>query len=211
MVPSMNTRALPYIMGALCIIPVGGTLYRSAEIVLTGHWAFEFSPEMVDRLPLFIHGIAMLAFLVGGAVQFSARIRTQRPQLHRRLGRVAGMGAILGGLSGIWMTLLHLEISTPLLLAGRLLFGSAMAGFAVLAIHAAMQRRVQDHRAWIIRSYAIAFNAASFPVFYLPVVLIVGEPSPLLDDTFQVAGWMLNLSIAEKFFINRPTRKGVPA
>lgn len=211
MVMSMNTRALPYIMGALCLIPVGGTLYRVGEIILTGHWSFEFNPQVVDRLPLFIHGVAMLAFLVGGAVQFSAKIRASRPKLHRTLGRIAGVGAILGGLSGVWMTLLHLEISTPLLLAGRLLFGSAMAVFAILAIRAAMLRQFVDHRAWIIRAYAIAFNAATFPIFYLPAVLILGEPSPLIDDTFQVAGWMVNLFIAEKFFIHRPIRKGVSA
>lgn len=211
MVFSMNTRVVPYVMGALCLIPVGGTLYRVTEIMLTGHWSFEFNPEVVDRLPLFIHGLAMLVFLVGGAIQFSSKIRAKRPNLHRKLGRIAGTGAIIGGLSGVWMTLLHLEISTPLLLAGRLLFGSAMAIFMVLAIRAAMQRRFTDHRAWVIRSYAIAFNAATFPLFYLPVFLILGEPTPIIDDALQVAGWMINLAIAEKFFINRPTRKGVLA
>lgn len=211
MVPSMNTRALPYVMGALCLIPIGGTLYRIGEILITGHWSFEFDPAIVDRLPLFIHSIAMLAFLIGGAFQFSTRIRSKRPQLHRRLGRVAGLGAIFGGLSGVWMTLLHVEISTPLLLAGRLLFGTAMALFMVLAIRAAMQRRFAQHRAWVIRAYAIAFTAATFPLFYLTAILFLGETTPLLDDTLQVAGWMINLFIAEKVFIPRPTRKGVPA
>lgn len=211
MVISMNTRTMPYVLGALCLIPLGGSLYRLGEIILTGHWSFDFNPEIVDRLPLFIHGIAMLTFLLGGAVQFSSRIRASRPSLHRVLGRIAGMGAIIGGLSSIWMTLLHLEISTPLLLAGRLLFGGAMTVFMILAIRAAMQRRFADHRAWVIRSYAIAFNATLMPLFYLPLILIYGEPSPLIDDAIQVAGWSLTLAIAEKTFISRPIRKGVTA
>jgi len=202
---------MPYIIGTLCLIPIGGTLYRLSEIILTGHWSFDFNPELVDRLPLFIHGVAMLAFLVGGAVQFIPRIRTKHRTLHRVLGRIAGVGAIIGGLSGIWMTLLHLEISTPLLLAGRLLFGSALMGFTILAIRAAMKKRFVEHRAWIIRAYSIAFAAATLPFIYLPLFLIFGEPTPVLDDAIQVAGWMINLAIAEKFLINRRTRKGVPA
>jgi len=209
MVISMNTRALPYVLGTIMLIPVGGTLYRLGEIIHTGHWAFDFNPEFVDRLPLFLHGIGMVLFLVLGALQFSTKRRIKRPDLHRTQGRVAGFGAILGGLTGVWMTLLHPQISTPLLLAGRLLFGSAMVIFTVLAIHAAMQRRLANHRAWIIRAYAIAFNAGSFPLLYLPVVALLGEPSPVLDDALQVAGWMINLAIAEKFFIKTPIRKGV--
>ena len=211
MVFSMNTRAMPYIMGALILIPVGGTLYRMGEIILAGQWALTFSPETVDRLPLFIHSIAMLTFLVLGIAQVTPGIRARHPGLHRTLGRIAGAGAILGGLTGVWMTLLHLEISTPLLLAGRLLFGSAMALFTIFAIRAAMKRNFTEHRAWIIRAYAIAFNAASFPLVYLPVVLVLGELTPVIDDAFQVAGWMVNLALAEKFIINRPARKGALA
>ena len=211
MVLSMNTRAMPCVIGALCLIPMGGTFYRLGEIILTGHWSFDFNPEIVDRLPLFIHGIAMLTFLLGGAIQFMPRVRARRPKLHRTLGRIAGLGAIIGGASGIWMTLLHLEISTPLLLTGRLLFGSALIVFTVLAIRAAIQKRFAEHRAWIIRAYSIAFAAATVPFIYLPLFLIFGEPAPVLDDAIQIAGWMINLAIAEKFLINRPIRKGVPA
>ena len=209
MVISMNKKALPYTLGALILIPLGGTLYRLGEIILTGNWSFAFNPEFVDRLPLFIHGLAMLAFLVLGAVQFSPRLRMTRPNLHRTLGRIAGIGAIVGGISGIWMTLMHLEISTPLLSVARLFFGSSMAIFTVLAIRAAILKRISEHRAWIIRAYAIALNAGTFPLFYLPVILIFGEPTPLLDEAFQVTGWMLNLTIAEKFVIGRNRSLGV--
>lgn len=208
---TMNNKAMPVVLGTLILIPLGGTLYRLSEIVLTGQWGFEFNPEIVDRVPLFLHGLGMILFIMIGAVQFSTRQRMRNPARHRRMGRIAGFGAVLGGVTGIWMTLLHPDISTPLLMAGRLLFGSAMVVFTGLAIRAAMQKRRSDHRAWIIRAYAIAFNAGTFPLFYLPAVLILGEPFPILDDALQVAGWMINLAIAEKFLINRPIRTGVPA
>lgn len=211
MVLSMNTRTLSFALGAVCIIPIGGTLYRLAEIVLTGHWAFDFNPAHVDRLPLFLHCLAMITFLVLGAFQLSNKFRVNSPKRHRILGRIAGFGAIIGGLTGVWMTLLHLEISTPLLLAGRLLFGSAMALFIVFAIRAAIRRDFRTHRAWVIRSYAIALNAGTLGLIYLPVVIIFGEATPLVEDAIQVAGWMINLAVAERFFINRPIRYGVTA
>ena len=73
MAMSMTTRTMPFVLGALCIIPVASTLYRLAEIIITGHWSLHFNPEVVDRLPLFIHGITMLMFLVFGAFQFCRR------------------------------------------------------------------------------------------------------------------------------------------
>ena len=211
MAMSMTTRTMPFVLGALCIIPVASTLYRLAEIIITGHWSLHFNHEVVDRLPLFIHGITMLMFLVFGAFQFLPPIRHKGPKLHRLLGRLAGTGAVLGGLSGVWMTIAHSEISTPLLFAGRLIFGTAMAAFALFAIREAMHRNFVSHRNWIIRSYAIAFNAASMPLFYLPFILIIGEPIPIIDDAFQVAGWIINLVIAERFFTTRPVYQGVQA
>lgn len=210
MVFSMNTRAVPIILAALCIIPLGGTLYRLAEIITTGVWRFNFNPELVDRLPLFLHGIGMALFLVLGALQFSPKLRVKRPNLHRTLGRTAGVGALLGGVTGIWMTLAHLEISTPLLIAGRLLFGSAMIGFTVLAIRCAMNRDFITHREWIIRAYAIAMAAGTLPFVFFPVFLIFGDPSPILDDVIQIAGWMINFAIAE-VIIKRTRHKPTPA
>jgi hypothetical protein len=199
----VNNRNLPYVLGVLCLIPLGGTLYRLTEIVMSGQWRFNFSPEAVDRLPLFIHALAMMAFLGLGVFQLSGRLRTKRPAVHRSLGRIAGMGAIIGGASGVWMTLMHLEISTPLLITGRLFFGSAMAVFTILAIQSAIQKDFASHRAWIIRAYAIGINAATLPFVYLPIFLIVGEPTPIVDDAIQVAGWMINLAIAERFIVGR--------
>ena len=109
---SMNNRAMLFVLGALFIIPVAGTLYRLVEVIIEGHWSFRFNPEFFDRLPLFIHGVTMLMFLVFGPMQFLPAIRQKGPKLHRALGCLAGAGAVLGGLSGVWMTLAHNEIST---------------------------------------------------------------------------------------------------
>lgn len=206
MATSMTTRIVPAALGFLCLIPLGGTLYRLGELTLTNDWGFHFAPAEVDHLPLALHGVGMILFLILGMVQMNTKFRMRRPDLHRKLGRIAGMGAILGGLTGIWMTLLHLEISTPLLVVGRLVIGTAMTAFVILAIRDAKARRIQSHRAWMLRAYSIAFAAATLPFVYFPFFLIFGEPSPLLDDTIQITGWVLNLAIVE-IYLRRNTRK----
>ena len=208
---STTRRPMPYILGAFCIIPVGGTFYRLAQIIQEGQWWPRFNPMVVDNFPLFIHGVSMVIFLVLGALQFSVTGPFAQRQLHRILGRIAVLGAVIGGLSGVWMTLAHVEISSPLLLIGRLFFGTAMAAFAIFAIWEAMHRNLISHRNWIIRSYAIAFNAASLPLLTLsisPVILIIQDPAPIIEDAIHLLGWIINLIVAEKFFVRRVINKG---
>lgn len=62
---------MPYILGAFCIILVGGPFYRLAQITQEGQWWPRLNPVVVDNFPLFIHGASMVIFLVLGALQFS--------------------------------------------------------------------------------------------------------------------------------------------
>lgn len=69
---SMTNRTMLFVLGALFIIPVAGTLYRLVEVIIEGHWSFRFNPEFVDRLPLFIYGVTMLIFFGFGRDAISA-------------------------------------------------------------------------------------------------------------------------------------------
>ena len=86
-----------------------------------------------------------------------------------------------------------------------------MAAFTIFAIREARRRKFVSHSNWIIRSYAIALNAASKPLLYLPIVMIIGQPVPIIDDVLKVAGWIINLVVAERIFINRAVYQGVQA
>ena len=112
MVISMSTRSVPYVLATFCIIPVADTLYRRTEIIRADQWLLDFNPAVVDNLPLFILGIGMIIFLVLGALQLSVTSAFRRIRLHRVLGRFAGLGAVIGGLSGVWMTLFRLLVGS---------------------------------------------------------------------------------------------------
>ena len=114
---------MPYFLGAFCIIPVGGTFYRLAQIIQEGQWWPRFNPEVVDNFPLFIHGVSMVIFLVLGALQFLVTGPFAQRQLHRILGCIAVLGAVIGGLSGMWMTLAHVGLARRYCLLGGFSLG----------------------------------------------------------------------------------------
>ena len=74
-----------------------------------------------------------------------------------------------------------------------------------LGLRAIRQRRVADHRAWMMRSYAITLGAATQTVLLLPVFLLFGPPQGLLVDLVFISAWGVNLAVAE-WVIRAPQR-----
>ena len=208
-----TARLLPYLLGIACVIPVGAGLYRAGELLWSWNWTLHFVADSVDRLPLFVHAITGLTFLALGAVQIVTGTRRTRRNWHRKAGRFTAISGILAALSGISMTLIHPEISGPLLHYSRLFFGVLWIVFLVLAIEAILVRDIHRHHANVIRAYAIAINAGTIPFVYLPVLWLFGQPAPIFDEAIQVAGWIVNLLAAEWIIRRglRASRLALPA
>ena len=203
---SVNTRALPVFLALACLVPTVFGGYRVAALIWQWDWALQFSKVHVDNLPLALHAFFAVTFLLLGAFQLLPGFRNANFVRHRLIGRLTVVMGLLGAASGIVMTLIHTDISGPLLYAGRILFGAMWATFLVLAVRAIMARNIPAHRAWMMRSYAVALNAGTLAFIYLPIMLVFGEPSPLIDEIIQVAGWIVNLSVAQ-WFIRRGTKR----
>ncbi len=145
---------------------------------------------------LMVHVAGAATALLLGPVQFSSGLRTRFPPLHRWIGRTYAVSCLIGGASGF---LLALGASTgPISTLG---FGSlAMAWIftTVLAWRRAMQRRFTDHRAWIIRSFALTLAAVTLRL-YLPLSSLL----PIhFDDAYRAISflcWVPNLLIAELY------------
>ncbi len=208
---SVNTRVLPIFLGLACLVPGGAGVYRAGDLLLKWDWALDYAATHVDNLPLFIHVIFAVTFIVLGAFQLLPRFRGRHPRWHRKSGRIVALSGIGGAMTGVWMTLNHPDISGPFLFYGRLIFSSLWAVFILLAVRAILMRQIARHRAFMIRAYAIAINAGTIPFFYLPFLAIYGEPGQTVDDLFQVGGWFLNLAVAEWIIRRRPkTRSALP-
>lgn len=202
--PPVNGKLLPIFLAVICLIPLVFGMTRMFEIAAAGQFALEFLDDYVDRIPLFLHIFGSLAFLVFGALQILPGTRARFPRFHRRSGRVIVPLGLLGALTGIWMTLLHPDISGPLLYWGRLLSASFWAVAIVAGLRAMRQRDYARHGAWMTRAYAISLPAGTLALILLPMVLILGEEGhDFLFEIVQVLAWPLHLGIAEWIICQR--------
>ena len=195
----VNSRILPAFLIFACFVPAVFGSYRIGAIIYEANWMPVYAADHVDQLPLFMHVIGSVGFLLLGAAQMWLGLRQVAPVLHRRSGRFAAILGLIGAASGIWMTLLHGQISGPLLFWGRLAASTAWASCIVLGIAAILRRDVPNHRAWMIRAFALSLPAGTLAFILIPVMLIFGEQSEFAGEVIQVAAWPVHVAVAEFF------------
>ena len=157
-------------------------------------------PEMraafeAHALGIKTHVFASALALLLGPFQFSSRLRSRAPRLHRWMGRIyLGVAVLAGGLAGLYMA--------------RYAFGGlpARLGFAGLAIgwlytgaqaYAAIRRGdAVAHRRWMFRNFALTFAAVTLRL-YLPATFILHIPFELAYPVIAWACWVPNLLVAE--------------
>jgi hypothetical protein len=114
-------------------------------------------------------------------------------------GRLLVPAGLLVALAALWMTLFYPRPAGDgdLLSAFRLLFGSAMIVSIILGFTSIRRRDVPQHRAWMMRGYAIGLGAGTQALTLMAGGLIAGPPSELSRALLMAAGWMINLAVAE--------------
>lgn len=153
------------------------------------------------RIAFFIHVFSALFVLLAGYTQFLASIRQKYPKLHRQLGWLYVLVTVfLAGPSGFIIGIyanggLSSQIAFCLLAVLWIVF-------TVMAVLTIVKKQVLSHRAWMIRSFALALSAITLRAWkYILVALF--HPKPM--DVYQVVawlGWTLNLLIAEYIIFN---------
>ena len=152
------------------------------------------------RFGICAHVFAAALTLAIGPLQFSTRLRAQRPQLHRWLGRIyLGIGVLVGGIAGLFMAF-HAFGGWPSQLGFGLLALAWLytGGRAYLAIRAG---EVAVHRRWMVRNYALAFAAVMLRL-YLPGAIVSGLAFEVVYPVIAWLCWVPNLVVAE-FLIRR--------
>jgi hypothetical protein len=167
------------------------------------------------RALLLTHAGAGIAAMGGGLLQFVPAIRRSRPRLHRGVGLAYLAGVLVGGVTGVPLAFLFLG-GVPEELR-RVFYPSAGAfltlslswlALSAMAFVRARQRRFDDHRAWMIRSYSLTFAAVTARAL-APVFLALSS-DPMLLANGSIGLWPLNLVVAE-WLIRRPPPAVQPA
>jgi len=153
-----------------------------------------------QRLAFYLHVIAAPVAMVIVPFQLWRQLRTRRATLHRWLGRIYAVMVAIGGGAG-------------LIIAATTNAGTVAAmGFGVLALlwlwttaQAVVHiraRRIEAHRAWMIRSSALTFAAVTLRL-WLPLPLLAGLPFEIVYPVIAWVCWIPNLIIAE-YLVRRP-------
>jgi hypothetical protein len=148
-----------------------------------------------QRAGVYAHVFASAVALVLGPLQFSTRLRSAYPRLHRVSGRLyLGVGVLVGGLAGLYLAL-HAHGG----LVGRLGFaGLALAWLTtgLCAYRAIRLRDLSAHRRWMVRNFALTFAAVTLRL-WLPGSVVAGVPFGLAYPVIAWLCWVPNLIVAE--------------
>ena len=196
----LGLGAIPVVIGSIRLVELVG----GPELMPTDP-RFAASP-----VPVVVHVVTAIPYLVLGAFQFSARIRRRHRAWHRRAGRLLVVLGLAAALSALWMTLFFpfKEGTGVLLFVFRLLAGTGMAYGLVAGVRYARRRQIRQHRAWMARAYALGLGAGTqaFTVGFGEALFGSGV---VRTDLMMGFAWALNLAVAE-WFIRRPVVRRTP-
>ena len=188
------------IVGLLLLgfVPVLAGQIRLVELLL-GIEIIEANARFsLQPFPVVVHIIAASLYAWVGAFQFSGTLRSTFPRWHRAAGRVSVLSGLLLAFSGLWMSVVHVsDTDGSLLMFFRLIVSAGMIVALVLGVWAIMRRQIEQHRAWMLRAYALAMGAGT-QVFTLTLgVLMIGTLSAATTAWLMGAGWIINVLVAE--------------
>ncbi|MGL4608499.1 MAG: DUF2306 domain-containing protein [Trueperaceae bacterium] len=198
-VPLILLSLVPTIAGTVRLVGLS-----SGETITPENARFHAMP-----LPVVIHILGSLPFCILGTFQFAPGFRKHYPTLHRTMGKWLMVAGLASGLSGLYMTLFYpisQQLQGPVLLIVRLLVGAGMALSIVMAWYRVRQRNIKEHRAWMLRAYALGQGAGTQVIVFLPWTLLLGEANGLTRDFLMTLAWVINFAFAE-WLINKPTSK----
>jgi hypothetical protein len=194
---------VPAALVALSLVPIVAGSVRLVE--LSGGPAVLPARSDPSSVPLVVHIVSVIVYAILGAFQFFPRLR--RSGWHRKAGRLLVVAGLAVALSAVWMTLFYPRSDGgDLLYVFRLLVASGMLMSIVLGFLAIRRRDIPQHRAWMIRAYALALGAGT-QVFTLGLGKAIFGSSDLSIALLQAVAWMINLAIAEWFIARRLVRR----
>lgn len=148
------------------------------------------------KIAFFTHVYTSLFCILAGFFLFSSFIRNKYMPLHKTVGKIYIITVLFfSGISGFIMSLYanggwRAQLSFIIL-------SVLWWVFTYKAYHYAKVKKIQLHRAYMIRSYALTLSAISLRLFKYIIVYLWALP-PL--DTYRIVAWLswiINIIVAE--------------
>jgi uncharacterized membrane protein len=165
---------------------------KSKELRANQLWNFSFYTHII------FGGIALLT----GWIQFSKKLRAKKMKLHRSIGKIYVVSILFGGITG-----LHISLYASGGIATKLGFSTLSILWLItttLAYNTIRKKKVEAHRAWMIRSYALTFAAVTLRL-WMPI-LEATVPLEWGIEPYTIVSWLAwipNLMFAQILIRNK--------
>lgn len=187
------TLLLTLVISAVTVMRYFAPGHVAPEQLLANSYAYPF---------LFVHaGSGMIALLMG-PLQFVPKIRERVPRLHRLSGRIYAAACAIGAPAGFLLALG--TTAGPVAGVGFAILAVLWALFTVVGIKAAIGGRFDDHRRWMIRSYAMTASAITLRLMMPFAAIVLAAPMLLSYQIIAWACWITNLVVAELYLLRKP-------
>lgn len=142
-----------------------------------------------------------------GVLQLIPPLRRRAPGLHRGLGRVFMVGAVLASLTGFYLVWVRGTVGGPVMQIATSLNGVLIIAFAWAAWRSARERRFVDHRRWALRLFIAASGVWFFRVGLMAWLMVWQAPVGFDPKTFtgpfvttlNFAQFLLPLAVLELY------------
>ena len=188
---SYSILALLSLLGVIYVVAVYGFFPLGALAHPLMRASFESHPPLV-----YGHVAVSAVALLLGPAQFSAKLRSSQPSLHRWSGRLYLIVVLVAGVSGLYLS--------QFAFGGR----SVKLAFAALAVawlytgyraYAAIRGgKVFEHRRWVVRNFSLTFAGITLRL-YIFAGLAMNVPFEVVYSSVAWL-WLLNLVFAELLF-----------
>lgn len=194
--------------GWLMLLAALGAYYLYRAIDYRFLHAGRLGPSLFDKQLWYVaHAALALPVVFGAPLQFVPALRRARPALHRFVGKAYVYGASLAALLAIYLgaTIEYEGSRLSIVLTGLL-----WLGFTLAAWRTAVRKDFAAHRAFMIRSYAMALVLVWLRVMYDfqdTLFFYVTDPD-LRDATREWASWVVPLLVVETYLSWVPLARG---
>ncbi|REE77723.1 putative membrane protein DUF2306 [Paenibacillus taihuensis] len=162
-------------------------------------------PYAIWKLFFYPHILLGITALLIGAYQLTQRSRKKTPR-HKMLGRIYGIAILLNVLVVPYISL-YATGGTPSTVA-FLLLDVLWLGTTVIGIRHIRNKRLRQHREWMLRSYAITFVFVTFRIVLGIIQLSIDAST---SSTFPFAVYLsiaLNLAFTE-LYLHKSSRSSL--
>jgi uncharacterized membrane protein len=148
---------------------------------------------------LILHVIGGVTALLVGPFQFVRRVRSRWPAFHRLSGRIYVLACAIAAPAGFMLALG--TTAGPFAALGFAIPAVLWPVFTWLGYRAAVERRIDDHREWMLRSYALTATAITLRLM-IPAAAFLELEFVSAYRAIAWLGWITNLALFE-YYIRR--------